>query len=644
MADRRPSLIDQMAMVAASQMFLEGLSDEEDISDCESSLGADLDVEDALVGDDDYEDTIEVFNTPLRATDGDDEEEEDEDEREAMEILVMKTDGGEDHHIERDDDDGHNTEEEIELLEHKYGEPNGSLIDHHHHPHHYNHNRYRHHHHGDDASHRSSAPSQVTSEEEETDEFGDNPMPLNYRWQQRIDSAEIDVDLVDNSGIPFNSSASELIDRVDGGLEYESSFTESEQQQTVRRPSFKQLGSKRRSSYQSNQSSSEKSANSAPARTTTSPSESSLPFDYEYGEGESGAGRSKTERRRPLSISVPNAAGATSAMTRRNSARRSSVNISKQALTAAAAGIAEETDSQASPSASTHSSSRPTGILGFNRRSTRRQNLSIQVRSGTMGSLDNAIESLRKQDSNSEWENVAAAVTVVAAGSAPAGSAKSRHIKFAVNDTVLVFLTLLNVTNMEDPKDTFTVAPVNKYGYPQGEGTTDLEKAGPYTFVLATVKYVHFDEDDRYYTVIRADTGTEQRADSGWMEPLSDPYGIDAASRAAKLTIRSSNDNDVEEEEEAGYFQNLMDNMIFIASWPAHFFNASLLPWYRHQRVRAKQRVTQLLYGESPFSCKVRVTGINLLVFCSFVFLFLEVINLGFLPGTVDDEMAIFGV
>jgi hypothetical protein len=79
----------------------------------------------------------------------------------------------------------------------------------------------------------------------------------------------------------------------------------------------------------------------------------------------------------------------------------------------------------------------------------------------------------------------------------------------------LVFLTLLNVTNKEDPKDTFTVAPVNKYGYPSGEGTTELEKNGPYTFVLATVKHVHFDEDDRYYTIVRSDTGTEQRADSG---------------------------------------------------------------------------------------------------------------------------------
>lgn len=35
---------------------------------------------------------------------------------------------------------------------------------------------------------------------------------------------------------------------------------------------------------------------------------------------------------------------------------------------------------------------------------------------------------------------------------------------------------------------------------------------------------VHFDEDDRYYTVVRADTGTEQRADSGTLQLADDCY------------------------------------------------------------------------------------------------------------------------
>jgi hypothetical protein len=215
---------------------------------------------------------------------------------------------------------------------------------------------------------------------------------------------------------------------------------------------------------------SETSFHSAPARAGEDPSAS--PSNAE--------GR-KQQQQRPLSIAVPNAEGA--AHSRRTSGLLNS-------------------------------------FIG-KRMSTRRQNLSLQqsrsnasTSSKTMGSLDNAIASLRNQDSNSEWENVAAAAAVVAA-STQGGNSKTRHIQFAVDDTVLVFLTLLNVTNMEDPKDTFTVAPVNTHGYPSGEGTTELEKNGPYSFVLARVKHVHFDEDDRYYTIVRSDTGTEQRADSG---------------------------------------------------------------------------------------------------------------------------------
>jgi len=60
-----------------------------------------------------------------------------------------------------------------------------------------------------------------------------------------------------------------------------------------------------------------------------------------------------------------------------------------------------------------------------------------------------------------------------------------------------------------------TVAPVNKHGYPEGEGKTDLHRQGPFIYVLATVKKIHFKEDARHYTVERADTGAHVRADAG---------------------------------------------------------------------------------------------------------------------------------
>jgi len=146
--------------------------------------------------------------------------------------------------------------------------------------------------------------------------------------------------------------------------------------------------------------------------------------------------------------------------------------------------------------------------------SNRNQHSMIQsIRSpAALGELDQSL----KSQANSESEKVATSGTSVVTSTPSNGNAVSRQIKkFAVGDTVLVLLALLNVTNVDDSKDTFTVAPVNRMGFPQGEGRPDEEKMGPYRHVLATVNHVHFDEDDRYYTIIRADTGTEQRADSG---------------------------------------------------------------------------------------------------------------------------------
>jgi hypothetical protein len=59
---------------------------------------------------------------------------------------------------------------------------------------------------------------------------------------------------------------------------------------------------------------------------------------------------------------------------------------------------------------------------------------------------------------------------------------------------------------------------VNIHGFPPGEGTTAEEQSGPYSFVMASVLTVHFDEFAEYYTVKRADSGAEQRADTGDVE------------------------------------------------------------------------------------------------------------------------------
>lgn len=396
MTDRRPSLIDQMALAAALEADLNFTSDDD---------GDSADEDDLLLGDDDMGDPSDqparmVFNSDVIQEFG-----ESEDEDEDMDDTVV-----------------------IEIPAPRQNRPTTT-------------NRARR-----DLDELASAPSGTS---EDDDAFTDNPLPMGYQWHtpmnDTLDSGSFKLDAVPDS-FDIESQSGEL-DRKPMS-----------QQQQFRRTSFQSL-----------------------PETSYNPDNENL--------GGPGPG-----------------------MIRRNhSIRRPSIKIT---VAGSASAVSDEEDGDSNVSSTSTASS----MFRFGRLSSiansRRQNLS--GRSGRSSSdVDLALDSLSTHETNSQWENVAAAVTIVAASEKASGNSTSRHRKFAVNDTVLVLLTLLNVTNVEDPKDTFTVAPVNRYGFPQGEGRTEEEKGGPYTFVLATVKHVHFDEDDRYYTVVRADTGTEQRADSG---------------------------------------------------------------------------------------------------------------------------------
>jgi hypothetical protein len=229
----------------------------------------------------------------------------------------------------------------------------------------------------------------------------------------------------------------------------------------------------------------------------------------------------KSAQRR-VTISVPNSdergdgddkmhSSRSGRSSRQQSKRRKSVSL--KSMSNAAAGAAAVAESEESSTTSSRG-----GFLS--RKSTKRTSgyaVSVGSKKSSSGSsvydsMDQAISTLG-QGGNSEWENVAAAAAVVAAGTA--GSGKRSHTQFAVDEKVLVFLNILNHTNSVDAIDAFTVNPVNKFGYPRGEGKTSEEQHGPYVYVLALVKKVHFDEDLRYYTVARADSGAEQRADTG---------------------------------------------------------------------------------------------------------------------------------
>lgn len=87
--------------------------------------------------------------------------------------------------------------------------------------------------------------------------------------------------------------------------------------------------------------------------------------------------------------------------------------------------------------------------------------------------------------------------------------ARATYRRYRVGDSVLV-------CNTQSRWGSF----VNRYGYPPGGGMTSEEQRGPYLYVLSTVKKVHFEEDAEYYTVTRADTGADQRADAGKCVPF----------------------------------------------------------------------------------------------------------------------------
>ena len=110
------------------------------------------------------------------------------------------------------------------------------------------------------------------------------------------------------------------------------------------------------------------------------------------------------------------------------------------------------------------------------------------------------------------------------------------------------------------------------------------------------------------------------------------------------MTVKSAHDKPTEALEDIGLLLNVRDLLLGLVSWPADFVRLTLFPWYQHQRENAKRVVTQLLYGDAPFACRVRITGINFLVFCSTTFLFLEVVKLGFLPVQYDKQCSIVGV
>lgn len=188
---------------------------------------------------------------------------------------------------------------------------------------------------------------------------------------------------------------------------------------------------------------------------------------------------------------------------------------------------------------------------------------------------------------------------------------------------------------------------VNRCGYPPGEGITPEEQRGPYVYVLATVTKVHFEEDAQYYTVTRADTGVEQRADDEWMEPLRSARGEAAARRAATEFMKgSTNEQHLAQIRESGHSTR---GLLYKIATPFtclfngfhHIVVSRLLPWFQVAKQVSQKNGRLFLNGMDPYSWSVTFTMVNLLVICSTWYMFIDQVRLAFFPPSADNGLAI---
>jgi len=198
---------------------------------------------------------------------------------------------------------------------------------------------------------------------------------------------------------------------------------------------------------------------------------------------------------------------------------------------------------------------------------------------------------------------------------------------------------------------------VNRHGFPPGEGHTPEEQRGPYMYVLATVKEVHFEEFTPSYTVVRADTGSDQRADADFMEPLRTANGEAAAMNAATQSSAAAQGEDEmgrNRSRESDAFENpnkwmarlqqicylLLLPFMWLFECCSSVCTRSFLPLWRRCSVFMKGRARLFLHGSDPFVCRVRVTTVNFVVICSIWYMFMDQIRLAFIPPRADNALA----
>jgi hypothetical protein len=269
---------------------------------------------------------------------------------------------------------------------------------------------------------------------------------------------------------------------------------------------------------------------------------------------------------------------------------------------------------------------------------------------------------------SNQLDSIVAAAAAVVSGGVTATDFRAQR-RYNVGDFALVVGHVAPKQHMGDEdaygaqyihpiqKQKLIYNPVNKYGFPPGKGTTEEELRPPYVYVLARVTKVHFEEDARYYTVIREDNQLEQRADTEFMEPILNEKAKLAALEAAQTKLSpllhhsytGSNDLDkslAQRSEESKIWKycclcaHALDFLWLILKSIASCCVNQIVPplscastWsYRC----AKSQARLLLSGLKPYEVNLRVTYVNVMVLCSLIFIFSDTFMLAFLPPRLD--------
>ncbi len=290
---------------------------------------------------------------------------------------------------------------------------------------------------------------------------------------------------------------------------------------------------------------------------------------------------------------------------------------------------------------SDHSSTKSNiyGSILNRRRSTRNPLADNGNNTGTSTNHNvvHAVEQLNMYQS-SDFEYTSAAAAIVTATTA---SGKRNYVhQFGQGDHVLVILAILGLADAFGNKELYTIDPVNKLGYPQNEGKTEAQSQGPYLYVLCVVKQVHFDEDERYYTVLRCDTNKEQRADPGYMEPIRDEESVEIAYQASQRSRKSMGNQHTETIQQIGFCEQCWKSMMRLGTNTKR----RVIPTYIRTRNGGKEQLQRLLHGEPGCALHFRFSGINFLVCCSLLFLFHDVFALGYLPPSADSVVDLIGL